>query len=151
MRPAIVSVIAVLALAGCAGSGHVTSARNSHPAAERQPTVSPPTAPGPSASPSPAGSAPTVTEGHLIADTSANRTVCRRFVKIGVSKTSANYFMARATFGAGRRTANHSSNRLINAIVNRYDDSYMSWGTPANAGTGQGTVDADCQSLGISG
>jgi hypothetical protein len=69
----------------------------------------------------------------LIPATRADRSVCRRFLNQEQDAKGASRFMAWATFGKGRRTANRSSGRLISAVVKWYDDAHQSWGNLADA------------------
>lgn len=140
---------AILGLTACANISH-----SAEPAAAHRLTSTPAPSPTPVASPSMTSSptpSPTPTKATpLIANTEPDKAICTGFMMIG-HKVSADKFMAFITFGGGQATANHASNKLINAIVTWYDDSNYSWGNYANVGADLAAVRADCASIGVTG
>jgi hypothetical protein len=119
----------VVTLAGCTGTNHAAPAVSTHPVD----TASP------------------VSIASPIAKTRANDAVCLRFVRVGTTKASADRFMAWLTSGAGRRIGNRSSGVLIKDIGKWYDDSYKSFGNPANASADWAAVNEECRSISIFG
>jgi hypothetical protein len=122
------AIPAALLLTAC-GSTHAPSSRHAPPAAAPAPTRT----------------------AAAIPATRADRSVCRHLLNQEQDAKGANRFMAWAMFGRGRRTANRSSGRLIDAAVKWYDDAYQSWGNPADVSADWADALELCESAGVSG